>query len=246
MSEEDQKLNAGRKTAEVAGDIFKGGARNASRFDIKFNTSRSTAVSIIDNAAKTAKGKPKAWIRYDRPHAGADFNHINVDRVTSKRFHGIKKAPNHVPISAGHMQAVQTVSHVLDGINKVAVPVAIILDTVAIGSSVAQDVKNGSTRNTVTTAATVAGGWGGGIGGATAGASIGTAILPGIGTLIGGLIGGIFGGVGGSVGANVAVNAVADEANYDVEERECEDCGETFKAHVYNGEKDLKKCENCR
>uniref|UniRef100_A0A7E4VV03 Gly-zipper_Omp domain-containing protein n=1 Tax=Panagrellus redivivus TaxID=6233 RepID=A0A7E4VV03_PANRE len=121
--------------------------------------------------------------------------------VTSKRFHGIKKAPNHVPISAGHMQAVQRVSRVLEVINKVAVP----------------DVKNGTTRNTITTVVTIAGSWIGDIGGAMIGATIGTYFLPGMRTLIGGLVGGIVGGVGGYFGADAVVNAVADAANYNVE-----------------------------
>lgn len=53
----------------------------------------------------------------------------------------------------------------MKGVNKVMLPVAIIVDTARVGCNVYQDVKRGTSRNTVTTAASVAGGWGGGFGG---------------------------------------------------------------------------------
>lgn len=54
---------------------------------------------------------------------------------------------------------------VVNKVNKVAVPVAILADTIQIGYSIYKDHGNDSTRNTVETVASVAGGWSGGYGG---------------------------------------------------------------------------------
>ena len=56
-------------------------------------------------------------------------------------------------------QAAKTTGQVLEKINKVAVPVAIAIDTVRVGSALVGDIKNDTTRNTVKTATTVAAGW---------------------------------------------------------------------------------------
>ncbi len=57
------------------------------------------------------------------------------------------------------------VAKVVHKVNKVAVPVAIAIDTVQTGIAIYEDIQQGTTRNTVETAATVAGGWAGGYGG---------------------------------------------------------------------------------
>uniref|UniRef100_A0A7E4V842 Filamentous hemagglutinin n=2 Tax=Panagrellus redivivus TaxID=6233 RepID=A0A7E4V842_PANRE len=245
VTESDSTLDQTRKTAEYLGGVWKGAVRNASRFDFKFNTSRSTAVSITDSAAKYLNGKPKVWIRYDRPHPGADFKHINIDRAVTKYVHGVKRPPNHVPISGVHMKTVEATTRVLDGINQVAYPVAVTLDTVAVGAAAYQDYKNGTSRNAVATTATVAAGWVAGYTGAAGGSAIGTAVLPGMGTIIGGLVGGIAGGVSGAVKAHTVFNDVADRVGYDVEKRNCVKCQTTFTAAIYNGEKDFTKCGQC-
>ena len=50
-------------------------------------------------------------------------------------------------------------------VNKVAVPLAIAIDSARVGFSVYGDFKHGTTRNTVETVASVGGGWLGGFGG---------------------------------------------------------------------------------
>lgn len=130
----------------------------------------------------------------------------------------------------------------MNKVNKVAIPLAIAIDTVRTGIAVASDIKKGTTRNTVSTVANVAGGWAGGYGGATGGAAIGTAFLPGLGTIIGGILGGLTGGIGGSVYAGVLIDTIGDDCNYDMLEIKCENCGVRFKARVYLGETNCIKC----
>lgn len=128
-------------------------------------------------------------------------------------------------------------------VNKVAVPLAIAIDTARTGYAVFNDAKKGTTRNTVTTVATIAGGWAGGYGGAMGGAAFGTALLPGVGTIIGGICGGLFGGIYGSSAGGAVVDAIGDDCGYDMEWRCCSVCEKKFKARVYIDE---RKCEDCQ
>jgi hypothetical protein len=107
----------------------------------------------------------------------------------------------------------------LDGLGKVAVPVAVALDGARLANAYQEDGGRIG-EHTITTAGSVAGGWAGALGGAAAGAEGGAALggtigaffggvgaVPGaaIGGLVGGLGGGIVGGIGGSwIGEKVA------------------------------------------
>lgn len=96
---------------------------------------------------------------------------------------------------------------VLEGVGRVARPVGLVLDAVAVGSAFRADgnrVGENTGRAVTSLAASAAGGWGG----AMAGAAIGTAILPGVGTVIGGVVGGIGGALVGDGLGRAAFDAV--------------------------------------
>jgi hypothetical protein len=118
-------------------------------------------------------------------------------------------------------------------LNKVALPVALFIDTVQTGLAVREDHKMGTTRNTVETVAGIGGGWLGGYGGAAGGAALGTVIFPGVGTIVGGIIGGLTGGIGGSVAVSAITREIGDVADYDIIEIECEKCKTKFKVRIY-------------
>lgn len=126
-------------------------------------------------------------------------------------------------------------------------PIAIAMDVVQGGIAIAEDIDNGTIRNTVETSASIAGGWGGGFGGAAGGAAVGTAVFPGIGTIVGGLIGGIAGGIGGSIGAQKTVQFFGDKCNLDVEwgKKPCRRCRRRYQYRKYQ-RKDDGFCDQCR
>lgn len=82
-------------------------------------------------------------------------------------------------------------------IGRGAVAIGVIMDTISIGTSYAEEGEFGEKTQAATGSAL--GGMAGGWAGAEIGAIIGTAICPGIGTIIGGLLGGIIGGIAGSM-----------------------------------------------
>jgi hypothetical protein len=55
------------------------------KYNIAFNTSKSTAVAITQTGEK--KNSPfYTLLRLDRPHKGANYNHININhRISGKR-----------------------------------------------------------------------------------------------------------------------------------------------------------------
>jgi len=93
-------------------------------------------------------------------------------------------------------RALRAGGRVLEGVGKVARPVGLVLDAVAVGEAYRAD-GNRIGANTGRTVSGVAGGAAGAWAGAEVGAAIGTAIAPGVGTVIGGLAGGVAGALGG-------------------------------------------------
>ena len=101
----------------------------------------------------------------------------------------------------------RTAGRVLEGVGRVARPVGLVMDAVAVGSAYRAD-GNRIGENTGRAAASLAGSAAGGWGGAVTGAAIGTAILPGVGTVVGGLIGGIGGALLGDSAGRGAFDTV--------------------------------------
>uniref|UniRef100_A0AC34GB55 Uncharacterized protein n=1 Tax=Panagrolaimus sp. ES5 TaxID=591445 RepID=A0AC34GB55_9BILA len=211
---------------------------SAKRYDIKLPA--KGAVNVYDKTIKNAHGKATWTFRIDTPHPGAPTPHLNVNEALS----GVTDP--HIPISSGQLAAAQTTGKVLQKVNKVAVPIAIAIDTARVGYAIYKDVDNGTSRNVVETGASVAGGWGGGYVGAAGGAAIGTAIFPCLGTFVGAIVGGIVGGIGGSLGAAKLTQVVGDKLEYNVKKRKCRGCKKTFKARFYKGEKNQWLCKECR
>lgn len=98
--------------------------------------------------------------------------------------------------SLAQNRAIRQTGDVLEKLGKVARPVGLVLDAVAVGEAFRAD-GNRVGEKTGRTASGVAGGALGGWGGAAAGAAIGTAIFPGVGTVVGGVVGGIAGALAG-------------------------------------------------
>ena len=78
-------------------------------------------------------------VRVDKPHGKVTTNHINVN----ENFSG-KKDP-HTPISKTTANVLGKTGKVLDGVSKVAKPVALVTDAVRIGNAMSQDT--GANRN---------------------------------------------------------------------------------------------------
>ena len=98
-------------------------------------------------------------------------------------------------------ESTSTSIKLLRGASRVARPLAVVTDTLALKSAYDQD--GGFGDNFQETAGSVAGGWGGAAGGAMLGAAIGS-VVPGVGTLAGGIVGGMVGGfVGSSTGSAI-------------------------------------------
>ena len=93
-------------------------------------------------------------------------------------------------------RSVRRTGEVLENVGKVARPVGVVLDAVALGQAYQAD-GNRVGAQTGRTASGVAGGALGAWGGAAGGAALGTLVFPGVGTVVGGIIGGIAGGIGG-------------------------------------------------
>lgn len=190
------------------------------QFKVMAPEGTTSVVGIIDSTAGRMRGNPPRptgeWLlRLDTPHRGAEFNHININpRLT--------KLPDpHAPIPSSAItvgKGIAKTAKVMQKVNKVALPIAVVLDTVRLGCAVYDDIErnDGKPKQTVKTGASIAGGWTGGVaggmGGVEAGAAIGGAIgacfggvgaIPGaaIGSIVGGIVGSIGGGVAGSYGA---------------------------------------------
>jgi hypothetical protein len=225
-TEGDSLKKTSEKCVKAGSDFLKGSQlSNAGHaYKIKLNPSKSCAISVID---KAVKGKNNWIIRFDGPHKNVGFNHININPKIS----GVTDP--HLPLPPGGLSAAKGTAKFCKFLNKVALPVALFIDTVQTGLAVREDHKMGTTRNTVETVAGIGGGWLGGYGGAAGGAALGTVIFPGVGTIVGGIIGGLTGGIGGSVAVSAITREIGDVADYDIIEIECEKCKTKFKVRIY-------------
>ena len=179
----------------------------------------ATVTGIRDTQAGKVRGTPprpvgSPVIRVDEPHGSTKYPHINIETLNPDP---------HIPISPGALRAADRLARGLEGVGKVAKPLAIATDAVRLGVAIYED--GGIGRNTGRTAASVAGGWGGAFAGAWVGAEAGAAlggllgsVVPVLGTaagaaiggLLGGLIGGIIGGIVGSSAGEYGADAVLE------------------------------------
>jgi RHS repeat-associated protein len=172
----------------------------------------STSTGIRDTKAGGINGAGKTRgldvVRVDEPHGRVTTPHLNINPKAT----GLSSDP-HIPITSSQFTTLKTAGQVLDGIDKIALPVAIVIDGIQLGSAIKTDIQNGTGGdNTIVTGSRVAGGWSGAWAGAQGGASIGAGIGsffgPGPGTAIGGFFGGIIGGIGGAIlGSDVGEKA---------------------------------------
>lgn len=166
---------------------------------------KTTVAALMDMmAGKNGRGLP--LIRFDGPHKGSMFPHINLEKTLT----GFPDP--HMPISPRLLNLAGGGAKLLNGLQKVAMPIAIVSDVFRLGEAFHSDGNQIGT-NTKQTVGSVAGGWAGGFAGAKAGAVGGAwvggaigSIFPGVGTAVGagvgGFIGGIAGGIGGAFGGS--------------------------------------------
>jgi RHS repeat-associated protein len=163
----------------------------------------STVTGIRDTKAggTNAAGKTKGMdvVRVDEPHGKVTTPHLNINPKAT----GLPSDP-HTPLTPTQFNGLKTAGQVLDGIDRIAKPVAIVTDAIQLGNAIKTDIQQGTGGdNTIVTGSRVAGGWAGAWGGAQGGAAIGAGIGsffgPGPFTAVGGFIGGIIGGIGGAI-----------------------------------------------
>ncbi|XP_059474050.1 uncharacterized protein LOC132195830 isoform X2 [Neocloeon triangulifer] len=174
--------------------------------------SKSTVFGIRD----VSLGK-KGWVfRFDRPHVGHEYSHLNINpKVT-----GV--ADPHIPLPGGAVPVGEAATKVINVAGKVVLVAAVAVDSYRLCGAVYKDVqeKESLGHRTAKTTASVASGWAGGFAGAAAGNSVGTIVggaigaafggigaVPGaaIGSMVGCLLGGVTAGVGASTVAEVVV-----------------------------------------
>ena len=95
----------------------------------------TTVLGIVDKSV----GKKGTWVaRVDTPHKGANFNHVNINPK-------LTKIPDpHIPISSAAVsvsKGIAKVANVMEKVNKVALPVAIVLDSARLGLAIYDDCK---------------------------------------------------------------------------------------------------------
>ncbi|WP_081249526.1 RHS repeat-associated core domain-containing protein [Flavobacterium psychrophilum] len=179
------------------GDFFKGlGANNSTNKHTTVysgNKQGDTRAAIVDKTQGRIKnGEPvgKAVVRFDKAEAKTPFPHVNTSGTNL-----------HAPIPGGAktLEAISKGADALNGLNKIAVPVAVTLDAIRIGDAMVQD--GGIGRNTAETTAKVGGSWGGAYLGSTAGAEAGVTagLFFGPAAEIASPVLGIFGGIGGGI-----------------------------------------------
>ena len=166
---------------------------------------QATTAMLMDMlAGKPGRGLP--LLRFDLPHAGTNYPHINVKSSLT----GLKDP--HFPISPALLECAGKGAHALEAARKIALPVALVADAFRLGSAYHAD-GNIVGEGTKTAIGGVAGGWTGAFAGAKAGAVGGAVIgglvgsvFPGIGNAVGagvgGFLGGLVGGIGGGLGGN--------------------------------------------
>jgi RHS repeat-associated protein len=163
----------------------------------------STVTGLRDMQGSTnasGKDKPVAVVRVDESH-GKGRSEIGPHLNINEKVTGVPDP--HTALSPIQFNALKTTGQVLDGINKVAIPVALATDVFQIGSAIKTDIQQGTGGdNTIITGSKVAGGWAGAWAAAQGGTALGAAIgsiFPGPGTAIGGFIGGIGAGIWGAI-----------------------------------------------
>ena len=181
-------------------------------------TSNAAIIDTKRGRPDATTGKPRGeWVvRTDGPHRGAPDFHVN----RNPKLTGVPDP--HTPIPEGAFKAAGTAARALEGVERVAVPVAVAVDAARLGNAYHED-GNRVGQHTIHTAGSVAGGWAGGFAGAAAGGEAGAAIGGGIGAFfggigavpgaaVGGVIGGLVGGIGGAMGGSWAGERAADAA----------------------------------
>jgi hypothetical protein len=173
----------------------------------------STVTGIRDTKAggTNSAGKTKGMdvIRVDEAHGKVKTPHLNINEKVT----GLKDP--HTPLTQGQFSALKTSGQILEGVNKVATPVAIASDAIQIGVAVQTDIRDGKGGdNTIIATSRAVGGWTGAWlgakGGAALGAGIGSLFGPGPGTAIGGFFGGLFGGIGGAFAGSKGGEALGE------------------------------------
>ncbi|XP_065336736.1 uncharacterized protein LOC135937512 [Cloeon dipterum] len=176
----------------------------------QLSRSRTTTFGILSGGQ---------WLlRLDNAHRGTPFSHVNINpKLTS--------IPDpHLPLPAGVTTLGAGATKICNVVGKVALPIALTVDTVRVGCAIGKDIKQGDTycHQTVKTVSSTASSWAGGFGGAFAGNSVGSLVGGGIGALFGGvgaapgaaigaLVGSLVGGVSGGIGAGIAAEAVVNK-----------------------------------
>ncbi len=203
--------------ASVIGGILKGVVADTllpQRFILRALTpsvarGQTTVAALMDMmAGRPGRGLP--LIRFDGPHKGSPFPHINLNpRLTGFR-------DPHTPISPRLLNLAGKGARLLEGIRKIALPIAITTDVFRVGSAFHSDgYQIGS--QTKRTVGSVAGGWAGAfagaqlgaVGGVWVGGAIGS-IVPGVGTAIGAGVGGFLGGVAGGIGGALGGSSIGE------------------------------------
>jgi hypothetical protein len=207
-------ITASRTVSNTAKGATANNTVNRYKFFESTGKGNPTVFGIKDmNQGRPGKGD---WIfRIDKPHKGADYPHIN----TNKTYTGVKDP--HTPITKTTLRSMEGVGKGLKILNRVATPVAVVVDAARIYAAVEQSHGNIMGKKVIVTASDVAGGWAGAFGGAAVGAQAGAwtggvigGFFGGIGAVpgaaIGGFVGGLAGGIGGAIGGSWAGREAAD------------------------------------
>ncbi|XP_055377590.1 uncharacterized protein C13G5.2-like [Condylostylus longicornis] len=189
----------------------------------------------INDATNIEDECVKDLIKKDITKSSSDSE--SSKNVINSKIHAVKDS--YVPLLKGSVKVGKGVASAvkpLNVANKVLTPIGIAADTYRTARAIYSDINYGTSRNTVETVSSMAGGWGGGYGGALAGAAVGSALLPGLGTIIGGIVGGLSGGISGAIITHTATKSVSDLLEYNIRNKNCLNCGQTFKGRDYVGE----------
>jgi len=111
-------------------------------------------------------------LRIDHPDKSTPYTHLNRDYLPKKM-----DIP-HKRIGPKTFKAAKIGSHILRSANKVAVPVAVGIDSYNLYAAVTQDLQEtgGIGKRTAVEGASTVGGWAGALGGGAVGAKAGTTI----------------------------------------------------------------------
>ncbi|PKO23713.1 MAG: hypothetical protein CVU38_02465 [Chloroflexi bacterium HGW-Chloroflexi-1] len=196
--------------AALLGGMLKGVAADTlltQRFVLRAltpNTARgqATVAALIDLLAGKP-GRGLSLMRFDLPHKGTNFPHINLEQALT----GFKDP--HIKISPALLEAAGKGAHALEAARKIALPVALVTDAFRLGSAFHADgnAVGAETRQAI---GGVAGGWAGAFAGAQADAAGGAwlggivgSVIPGAGTVVGAGVGGFLGGLAGGIGGGL-------------------------------------------